>query len=423
MNSKSISLRKNFTWIFFANLFFSFSQWGILISIARFGNVEMVGQYTLGLAIISPIIMLTSLKTSTIYITDQTNKYSFKDYFSIRIVTSFITAIILFALLFIVDYDTTTMIVILLVVSYKIIESISDILYAPMQKEEHVNYVAISKIVKGALSLLLISTLLYLTGNLIIGLVGVVFVYFVALVFYDFRNALKFEFVKFQFILPHFYNIVKISLPLGIVHMLISLNTNIPRYFVEYYFNAEILGYFAAISYMVVNNINIFTTALSRVVIPRFSKLLHNNKTNEVRKLLRKFEFIGIMLGVISIGFVFLFGESLLTIIYGSEYGNYTNIFKILILSTIFIFVSSFHSYFITSARYFNIQPLLGIIWVMSSTILGFVLIPKFGIEGVAYSVVLVSIIQLLSRYILLQKIFRDLRHIDNERVKNTVGY
>src|SRR5699024_10979793 len=284
---KYISLKRNFSWTFISNVIYSVSQWGVLIIIARLGNAEMVGQFTLGLAFISPIIAFTTLKTETIYITDQQNEYNFSDYFSVRLLTSCISVCILLVLLLVVDNSTETVIIILLVSLYKITESVSQMVYATMQKQEVVKFIAVSKSIKGLLMLIFITFSLYSLNSIILGLFLINVLYLLMFLLFDLKNALNFSIVKVQYIPQRFLQIIKIALPLGFLYMLTSLNTNIPRYFVESFFDTEILGYFSAISYMVVNNVNVFTNALNNIIIPRFSMLISSNELFKIKKLLR----------------------------------------------------------------------------------------------------------------------------------------
>jgi hypothetical protein len=46
-----LSLRKNFSWTFVGNVVYAACQWGILVALAKLGTPEMVGQFTLGLAV------------------------------------------------------------------------------------------------------------------------------------------------------------------------------------------------------------------------------------------------------------------------------------------------------------------------------------------------------------------------------------
>ena len=51
----------NFTWTFLGNTFYALTQWGILAALAKLGSAEMVGSFSLALALASPILMLASM--------------------------------------------------------------------------------------------------------------------------------------------------------------------------------------------------------------------------------------------------------------------------------------------------------------------------------------------------------------------------
>src|SRR5699024_11828342 len=159
----------------------------------------------------------------------------------------------------------------------------------------------------------------------------IILLYLLIFLLFDLKYALNFSIVKVQYIPQRFLQIIKIALPLGFLYMLTSLNTNIPRYFVESFFDTEILGYFSAISYMVVNNVNVFTNALNNIIIPRFSMLISSNELFKIKKLLRNLELLGLSLGIFSITLVFVFGDFFLNIVFGFYFLLYTNIFILII--------------------------------------------------------------------------------------------
>lgn len=63
------SLKVNFSWTILGNSLYAFSQWYIVFILAKFGNPELVGIYSLGLAISAPILMLTGLQLRTVQAT------------------------------------------------------------------------------------------------------------------------------------------------------------------------------------------------------------------------------------------------------------------------------------------------------------------------------------------------------------------
>ncbi|MCS7287466.1 MAG: hypothetical protein RMK30_10780, partial [Anaerolineae bacterium] len=61
ITTRPLSLKANFAWTFAGNVVYALSQWGMMVSIAKFGSPEMVGRFALGLAITAPVILFTGL--------------------------------------------------------------------------------------------------------------------------------------------------------------------------------------------------------------------------------------------------------------------------------------------------------------------------------------------------------------------------
>ena len=81
-----LSLRANFSWVFTGNIIYLLSQWGILIVIAKLTSPDMVGQFSLGLAVTAPVIMFTNLQLRAVQATDYKADYRFTDYLSLRFI-------------------------------------------------------------------------------------------------------------------------------------------------------------------------------------------------------------------------------------------------------------------------------------------------------------------------------------------------
>ena len=392
---KPMSLKHNFSWTFVGNVIYATSQWGILTSLAKLGTPATVGQYALGLAITAPIFMLFNLQLRAVQATDAKDTYEFGHYFGLRLVTSLIAIFLASVIAFIGHYDVQTSWIIVLIALSKGIESISDIVFGLLQKHERMDRIALSQILKGPLSLVVLAIILWLTGSLISSMIGLIVTWLSLLVFYDLANARYFARVFPQMNWGRLWRLVKLSLPLGIVMMLVSLNPNIPRYFIEGHLGADQLGYFAAITYIMVAG-NTVVNALGQSASPRLAKLYADRRVDEYKRLLRRLVIVGICLGVAGIALVLLVGEHILSLLYTKEYADYNSIFAIVMTSAAIGFVSSFLGYSMTAARVFKVQPIINGIVTLSSLFFSFVLIPSKGLEGAAYTLVITSTVKLL---------------------------
>src|SRR6185312_11224879 len=79
------SLRSNLAWMVAGTVWNGFCQWAMLIVLAKLGTIEMVGAYTLGVAIAIPILMFSCLNLRSIFVTDQQAEFRFHEYFALRL--------------------------------------------------------------------------------------------------------------------------------------------------------------------------------------------------------------------------------------------------------------------------------------------------------------------------------------------------
>ncbi|MTJ07349.1 oligosaccharide flippase family protein [Anabaena sp. UHCC 0204] len=393
------TLRRNFSWTFVGNFVYSGCQWGMLVVLAKLGSPEMVGQFTLGLAVTAPIMMFTNLQLRVVQVTDVKQQFLFSDYLGLRLISTGLALLIITFISFSGGYETETSLVIFLIGLAKAFESISDIFCALIQQHEQMDRIAISLIIKGVLSLLLLGIGVYLSRRVFWGVLGLVFAWIVVLFSYDIRNALII--VKQRSELQprwHLQTLVKLlwlSLPLGFVMMLISFNANIPRYFIERYLGERELGIFAALAYLMVAG-GMLINALGESANPKLAKYYAEGDRLAFRTLLMKLLGIAAALGGIGVLIAVIGGRSILTLLYKPEYGEQTTLFVCLMVVAGINYMSSFLGYGMTAARYFRIQMPLFMTVASISGIACFWLLPKLGLLGGAVALLLGSITQLI---------------------------
>src|SRR5699024_7791139 len=206
MNNK-VGLLKNFSWTFVGSLIFAFSQWIILIVLAKFGNPEVVGQFSLGLAITAPFVLFANMQLRNIVATDSVEKYSFSQYFGTRLSIMFITLFILLVFLLFTNYSIYLSVIILLVGLSKVIESLSELTHGYFQQKERMDYAGKSLILKSISSIIAFSVVFIITRNLLFSLIALNVVWFFRLLLFDLKIVSKYTEVK-----PNYSNIKSILL-------------------------------------------------------------------------------------------------------------------------------------------------------------------------------------------------------------------
>lgn len=394
---KILTLRHNFSWTFTGNFVYAVCQWGILVMLAKLGSPEIVGQFTLGLAVTAPVIMLTNLQLRIVQATDAKKQYRFSDYLGLRLISTALALLVIAVISLSGGYRWEISLIIFLIGLAKAFESISDVFYGLIQQHEQMDRIAMSLMIKGPLSLLLLSIGVYISGGILWGVVGLIFAWAVVLFGYDIRSGILMLKQRSQ-LQPRWRwktlaHLIWLCLPLGLVMMLISLNSNIPRYFIERYLGERELGIFAAIAYLMVAG-SMVMNALGESAIPRLAKYYAEGDRIAFRTLLLKLVGIATLLGGAGVLVAVVAGRQILTILYRPEYAEHTNLFIWLMVAAGINYISSFLGYGMTAARYFRIQMPLSAVVASISAIACLWLLPKWGLLGAAIALLIAAIIQ-----------------------------
>src|SRR5699024_2920764 len=111
----------------------------LLIIIAKLSNPEMVGIFTLGLAITAPIVLFLRLHLRNALSTDMRNEHNFNDYLSLRLLSTVIFLLIMLVITIFYPVDLKTSLIIFVLSIGKSFESLSDIFQGLWQKNERLD--------------------------------------------------------------------------------------------------------------------------------------------------------------------------------------------------------------------------------------------------------------------------------------------
>lgn len=415
---KPLTMRLNFSWTFMGNFVYAACQWGVLVVLAKLGSPEMVGQFTLGLAVTAPVFMFTNLQLRRVQVTDAQEQFRFGHYLGLRLLgTGF--ALLIITGLALKTGDRWEIVQIILGIGLaKAFESISDVFYGLIQQHERMDYIAKSLMIKGPLSLLLLGIGIFWTGSVVGGVTGLAIAWLTVLIGYDIPNgALMMQSTSKNFgenfqlrssrlkiikvyLQPRWdrktlRKLVWLALPLGFVMTLVSLSTNIPRYFIEQYLGERELGIFAAISYLLVLG-GMVANALAESASPRLAKYYTNGNRRAFASLLLTLVEIGILLGGLGVLVALVAGKPILTLFYKSEYAQRVDLFVWLMVVSGINYVASFLGYGMTAARYFLIQMPLFTLVVGTSALTCFWLIPSRGLQGAVIALIVAALVQVI---------------------------
>lgn len=388
---------RNISWTFSSNLIVSFTKWLIIVIIARVLTPVDVGAYSLAFAITAPVTLFANMKLRSLFITEEKNDFS--DYINARNILSILSFVVL-VLIALFVYPQYFYIIIF-VGLIKLFDLQSDLYYALPHKEEDMDYIGKLIIVKHVITLIAFLITLLITKNLVLSLLIQLTAQILYLFFVEKKSIRKKYYSNGNRIISkNIKRVILVGLPLGFVQMVFSFNASYPRYLLEFFESARILGYFSAIAYILVIG-NMLMNAVSQNFLPYLAKQI---KAKEYKKF-KKSVFINLTifsltLGILLILFSYLFGEMFLNIVYGAGYAEYVDVLILMSFALTINFVSWNFDTALLAMRYISIQPKISIFVLVINLLIGYIFISNYGIYGAIYTIILTNSLQLILRVI-----------------------
>jgi O-antigen/teichoic acid export membrane protein len=380
-------LLANFSWVLGGRVMYVASQWAILVVLARWGTPEIVGQFGLALALTAPAFMLAQLGLRDLYATER-DPASFPVYLTLRLL-SLVGALCWVAALVLSGYTAAVGAVIALVGASKAVESVSDVLFAPTQREERMEYMGRSFVIRGVLTVVAMAAAMYFLRSLVAATAVMLACSALVLLFYDLPNARKVIAVPGAFRVRWDGRAIRAlgwtALPLGGVAMIGSLQSNTGRYLLEMFSDRASLGYFTAVA-ATVASLDIIIIAMTRSALSRLGAV-YRSDMRAFRGELWRLTAIGVMVGLAGLAGGALLGRTLLTLAYGPAYGNAVGILLWLLVGRIAVFAYTYVKAAQVVMRQLNTQLVVSLVSTVVGFGVGVLIVPRYGIVGAAMSV------------------------------------
>ena len=385
----------------FGNITYAGAQFIIVILLNKFGSPEIVGQYSLGLAVTAPIFMLSHLHLRSVLIVDTSGKYVFGDFIGLRLLTTAVAFTFTAGFIIVSSFDWNTVLVIFFISLYRIVESVSDILLGIIQKQERLDQISISRAAKGLSSILIFTLVFIPTQSLNLSLIVMIIGWLAITIGYDARKARTLTTLVPIFNKSSLWQLLIVSSPLGVVLALMSLNTNIPLYAISYFKGEYDLGIYASLSYMIVA-CNVVVTALGEAITPRLARWHAAGMHQEFNSLLRRMIAVGVGISAIACVVGWMFGQQLLTLLYSPDVAQEIGLFRWLLVSTLLVFVSSYLWYAITATGKYKAQIPLFLCTAITNGLACLVFVPQYGMIGAAIGASLGLFVQMIGSMVVL---------------------
>ena len=394
------SIRSGFAWTLAGNAFYAASQWTILSLTAKLGGPEMLGRYAFVVALTTPVVMLAHLNLRAVLATDVAGRHPFGDYLAVRLAASVVG-------LLVVAYEAAASghglaTIILLTGLAQTSEAVSDIFYGAMQRRGEMHLIGRSMIARGLFSVCAFGVALYSLRDLSWALAALAAARLCVLMAYDWRRGAAGESLG-RTGRRAGREILRAAFPLGLVLLLISLNTNLPRYAIEHHLGLRALGAFAAVAaFMTVGSTVV--NALGQSATPYLARHASGGKPKEFLRLTFSLAGWVFALGVAGVLAAAAIGPTILALVYRREFATYAGLLVGVMGAATLGYVGIALGYAITAARAFDAQVPLFCLVAASCGAASWLLVPRFGLRGAVAALALAASVQIGGEALLLSR-------------------
>lgn len=406
-----LPLRFSVRWMLLANFVYAACQGCLLFIIAKIGNVEAVGQFSLALAVNTPVFMFTQLNARQIYVTDVSREFKLADFIWLRLLTLLVAAVILCVITLACNYATPINELVAILYVSKAFESLSDIIHGGFQKLDRIDRAASSILLKSTLGIVLFTAAFLTTGDIVYSSLFMAGCSGCALVLMDIPRWCSSQGVEpllSQFDAKALRTIIGRSLPLGLSAGFISIASSMPRYMLEAFVGVEAVGMYA-LAYAPLNICALVAESIRVAILGRASRFFHARELHSLKRLAKKLTTTLVLAtSAASVGFL-VFGQFAVDLLFGPEFRP---VYPCLVILSVGQIIGSFavsgSTIFNSSHRYW-LNPIAACIGLVTLVPAGMLLTPLFGLYGMAAAASLRYIASTLFVVLVCRRILLDL--------------
>lgn len=395
------NLKMNVIYNILTTVLITLLQLVILIVISKFDSTESVGLLTLGLAITAPILLLSRLNLRSAYNSDYLNEFTFNQYHTLRIMFTVLYILLSFIVIQFFSLPFKDECFIYSIVIWKAIESISDMIYAYFQKKTNMRVVFYINLWKVTLTIILFMMTYFIFEDIVLAFMSLITIHLLFLVI-EYRKLNKY--IDFK-LMKNFdtKKLLALTIPLGVAHFLTSMNVNVPRYSLQYIGNAEQLGVYGSLFYLITAGTYIII-AINNAVLPGQSEMRHKLGFREVKKLNQKLNMLIFLLVLPIFVTSLLYGDLIIGIIFNEKIASYKKEFIFVILIALIQYLNiNLENVYLTYQLY-KAQMRFNLFYFMIIAPLSFILTLYQGIFGAILAVLITELVMYVIKLIFINR-------------------
>lgn len=390
--TKELSFKENLLWNSIGNLVYLGCQWLLSYITTRALGYEPAGILSLAMSISGSISNIALYSMRNYQSSDVSSSFSDGTYIRSRFITSTVSffACLLFVGMNGYAFDTASCIMAFMIL--KIIEAVSDVYQGIMQRHMRMDYIGKSFMVKGILGLIVFTSAIFATRNLLIALLALCLINAAIVCCYDRLRARELSSDTTPVKSDKVKKLLRTCFPLALFGLLFNTMGQAPRYFLELLLGTEMLGYYASVA-MPVTIVQVSASFIFSPLTTPLAKQFDSRDRNGFKKTMLKVICAVAVLSICALGAAVLLGDWALLFLFGNSIASYTYLIVPLVLSGILLAFSWFLSTVVTIIRELK-RLLAASIASFATVVIGSTpMINTFGMNGASYILIVAMLV------------------------------
>lgn len=397
LRSKTPHLGVSVLWTLTGYAAFMICQWAMLVVVARLGSPEKVGEFALGLTISAPVILFANLGLRRFQVTDATGRFLFSDYFGLRLLMAGLALVVIAALAAASGYGPAVSAAILAMGVAKAVESANDVVLGALQRAERMDLIARSMALRGASGTAALALGMATTRTVWLSILMMAAAWAAVASLHDLRHAAR---VVSQGIRPRWSppapaQLLRLSLPLGIVTTIVSLMATVPSVLIERFLGAAELGVYTALACAWAASHRI-ASAMGEAASARLARHVAEGRRSSFVRVTAGLLGLAGGVGAAGLAVSVLAGRPLLSLLYGPAYAARADLLTGFMLASVASNLAIVLDYGMTALRRLKTQSLIQGVALVVFAALCVRLIPSHGLAGAVLALGIVSLFQAL---------------------------
>lgn len=335
---------------FCASLMYSVQSALLLLVVTRVGGLYQAGIFSIIYTVTQTLASLGSYSMRSFQVSDVKNEYSFKNYYSSRMVTCSLMMAACFVYAIVKGLAWEQLLIVLLFGFYRAIDGMEDVYHGLVQKEGRLDVASIAMLIRIVISVIMFVSAYFLSGNLLLASVALAATSAAVYFFCCYILKQEYRALKVKFGTAKVWALLRTCFPIFAGAILYNYLVNVPKYSIDRVLNEETQTIFN-ILFMPIFVINVLSSMVFKPMIVYMSVWWEEGQIKKVVFAVLKqcMIILALTAGVAVCGY--LFGTQVLGWIYGVELTKYRLLFMILLLLGGISALGTFFSVILTIMR------------------------------------------------------------------------